>query len=109
MNFTDTEFFDINQVDSRRKTILHLACQAGDVGVVRALVQSSGVNLDIVDKDECTPLCVALRDQHLEIAKILIEAGADVNMGGGVFGSPLLLAVVRSNLHMVDLLIKRNA
>jgi hypothetical protein len=37
-NFTETEFFDINQVDTRKKTILHLACQAGDVGVVRALV-----------------------------------------------------------------------
>jgi ankyrin repeat protein len=37
-NFTETEFFDINQVDTRKKTILHLACQAGDAGVVRALV-----------------------------------------------------------------------
>jgi ankyrin repeat protein len=65
--------------------------------------------LDILDKDECTPLCVALRDQHFEIAKLLIDAGADVNIGGGIFGSALLLAVVRSNLQMVDLLVKRNA
>jgi ankyrin repeat protein len=65
--------------------------------------------LDILDKDECTPLCVALRDQHFEIAKLLIDSGADVNIGGGIFGSALLLAVVRSNLQMVDLLVKRNA
>jgi ankyrin repeat protein len=51
-----------------------------------------------------------LREQHFEIARILIEANADVNAGGGeIFGSALHLAVVRSNLQIVDLLIKKMA
>jgi len=28
----------------------------------------------------------------------LIESGADVNIGGGIYGSALLLAVVRTDL-----------
>ena len=98
VSFTETEYYDINKVDSRKKTFLHLACQAGDYGVVRALLETPGINLDIMDKEECTPLCVALREQQFEIAKLLVEAGADVNVGGGIYGSALLLAVVRSNL-----------
>lgn len=40
---------------------------------------------------------------------MLIEAGADVNMGGGVYGSALNLAIVRTNLLITDMLIKRGA
>ena len=101
--------FDINHTDSRKKTILHIACMNGDLGVVKALIETEGIDLDIVDKEECTPLCIAIRDSHFEIAKLLIEAGADVNLGGGYFGSALHLAVVRANLLLVDMMIKRRA
>jgi len=54
--------------------------------------------MNILDKDQCTPLCVAIRDFKFEAAKLLIESGADVNIGGGIYGSALLLAVVRTDL-----------
>lgn len=108
-DFTDY-MFDINHTDSRQKTLLHHAAATGDIGFVKALINVPDINLNILDKDDCTPLCVALREQHFEIAKILIEADADVNAGGGeIFGSALHLAVVRSNLLIVDLLIKKLA
>jgi uncharacterized protein len=44
-----------------------------------------------------------------EAAKILIESGADVNIGGGIYGSALHLAVVRTNLLLTDMMIKRGA
>ena len=65
--------------------------------------------MNILDKDDCTPLCVALRDHQFEAAKILIESGADVNLGGGIFGSALHLSVVRTNLLLTDMMIKRGA
>lgn len=45
----------------------------------------------------------------MEIAKTLIEAGADPNVGGGTNGSPLHMAVVRGSLLITDMLIKRGA
>jgi ankyrin repeat protein len=39
----------------------------------------------------------------------LIEAGADVNKGGGVYGSALHLSIVRTNLLLTDMMIKRGA
>jgi ankyrin repeat protein len=78
------------------------------MGVLKALIRNSA-NLDIMDKDECTPLCVAIRENNFECAKLLIESGADVNVGGGVYGSALHLAIVRTNLLITDMLIKRGA
>jgi ankyrin repeat protein len=96
-------------MDTRQRTLLHTAAYNGDLGVVRGLLCTQGINLDILDKDECTPLCIALRDSHFEMAQVLIEAGADVNLGGGIYGSALHLAVVRANLLLTDMLIKRGA
>ena len=39
----------------------------------------------------------------------MIETGADVNIGGGVYGSALHLAIVRTNLLLTDMMIKRGA
>ena len=81
----------------------------GDLGVIQALLTCDNINLDLLDKDECTPLCIAIRESYFEIAKLLIEANADVNLGGGIFGSALHLSVVRANLQLTDLMIKRGA
>lgn len=65
--------------------------------------------MDILDKDECSPLCIAVRECQFSAAKTLIESGADVNIGGGVYGSALHLAIVRTNLMLTDMMIKRGA
>jgi ankyrin repeat protein len=70
------------------------------------LLDNSLVNPNILDKDHCTPLCLAIREGNFEIARILIESGkVDVNLGGGVFGSPLHLAVVRLEIWLIQALI----
>jgi len=76
---------------------------------VRALLETSGIDIDVLDKEDCTPLCTSIRDSQPDIAKLLIEAGSDVNQGGGLYGSALHLAVVRGNLLLIDMLIKRKA
>jgi ankyrin repeat protein len=58
-----TEYmFDINHTDSREKTLLHHAAALGDLGFVRGLLQLPDIDLNILDKDDCTPLCVSLRE-----------------------------------------------
>jgi len=52
---------------------------------------------------------VSIRDCKFDAAKILIESGSDVNIGGGIYGSALHLAVVRTHLDLTDLMIKRGA
>ena len=66
-------------------------------------------DLDLLDKDECSPLCIAIREQKRAAASNLILAGADVNNGGGIFGSSLHLAVVKSDLKLLKLMIAKGA
>lgn len=63
-----------------------------------------------MDKDNCTPLCLAIRDEKFAAAQILIDSEeVDVNMGGGIYGSPLHLAVVKLEIWLIKALIKKGA
>lgn len=64
----------------------------GDTGVIEGLL-AHNANMDLCDKDNCSALSLAIRREHFEAAQVLIDAGTDVNRGGGMFGSPLHLAV----------------
>lgn len=67
-------------------------------------------NGNILDKDNCTPLSLAIREENFEAASILIESGkVDVNLGGGIYGSPLHLAVVRLEIWLIKALIDKGA
>jgi ankyrin repeat protein len=67
------------------------------------------VDMNVLDKDQCTPLCLAIRQENYSSALSLIEGGADVNKGGGIFGSPLHLAIVRLKLQIIEALVQKGA
>jgi ankyrin repeat protein len=62
-------------------------------------------NTDLHDKDSCTPLCLAIRQENYESALALIHGGANVNLGGGIFGSPMHLAIVRLKISIIQALV----
>ena len=58
----------------------------------------------------CKPVFFAARNGSLEIMKLLLDAGADVNgVGGFAKDTPLLVATVQKNLQLANLLIDRGA
>jgi ankyrin repeat protein len=74
---TNFNFFDINGY-----TLLHYACMSGDVVAVTELVGNSSVKIEQVPlfvREGITPLEMALRAGHLEVAKILFDWGANCN------------------------------
>ncbi|XP_057518772.1 ADP-ribosylation factor GTPase-activating protein AGD3-like isoform X1 [Amaranthus tricolor] len=56
-------------------TLLHLACQYADVGMVELLLQY-GANIDAVDSKGQTPLHRCITEQKIDIAKVLLMRGA---------------------------------
>ena len=74
----------------KRETLLHLAAEAGHLDVVRLLL-AANAEVDAVTPSEeflveftglvaiggTTPLLVALRNRHVEVATELLEAGAN--------------------------------
>ncbi len=57
-------------------TAVHWAVHAGNIEVVRALVDG-GANVDAANRYGVTPLSIAARDGNAELLEILLAAGAD--------------------------------
>ncbi|MDP8255127.1 MAG: ankyrin repeat domain-containing protein [Candidatus Alcyoniella australis] len=93
------------------RTALHEASQTGDVEQVQSLIDS-GTNLDRISRDDQADAALhrAVGAGHLEIARELIAAGADVNVRTGAFGwTPLHIAAAKGNDEMVGLLLDSGA
>ena len=103
---------------------LNAAVEAGNREIVSALLKAGtspdGKRADAIPQ-HLTPLIIATRRGNVEIARILIEAGADVNLVPGnclpnlenetdiAIGGPLHEAVWRNQPQIVDLLVEHKA
>jgi ankyrin repeat protein len=64
--------FDVNHIDNRMRSPLHSCAVMGHIGVLKGLLNNKLTNPNLLDKDNCTPLCLAIREEKFEVAKILI-------------------------------------
>ena len=73
---------------------LHEAARKGDLAAVRALLDK-GVKPDSPGRHGLTPLGVAASVGNFDVAKLLVERGADVNARESFFGSSVLAQATR--------------
>ena len=84
------------------------AAEQGDLQTVRSLVPKSDVNL--AQGDGMTALHWAAYQDNLEMARILIQAGANLNAANRLKAlTPLLIAAQAGDAAMLDLLLKSGA
>ncbi|KAH8678478.1 hypothetical protein BX600DRAFT_493725 [Xylariales sp. PMI_506] len=85
-------------------------CPSRQLDILKLLL-ARPVELDAVDSNHETVLLAAIEYGNLEIVKLILDSGADVN-GIGVYGasySPLQKAVAKGDYNMVQYLITRGA
>jgi uncharacterized protein len=87
-----------------RETPLILACEEGQVEVVRWLVDK-GAAINLRDAEGRTALGVALWGDHLTVVKLLMEGGAEPAIISGLCGSPLSKASALGRLEVVRLIL----
>jgi|GEM_PF-5526510 len=81
----------------------------GDLeGVKEALSRGADINF-VTDYYIMSALHHAVIGNHIEIAKFLLENGADVDMVDGLDSTRLISAVQEGNIDMIRLLLKYNA
>ncbi|KAI6241682.1 Palmitoyltransferase [Aphelenchoides fujianensis] len=86
------------------------AAQVGDIDALRSMLDSQTISAGAVDSDDCSLLHWAAINNRLDLAKLLIERGAEVNAIGGVLSStPLHWASRHGHAAMVALLIQNGA
>jgi ankyrin repeat protein len=73
---------------------LHAAAADGNVTAIKELL-ANGVKLDAINSDGETALLVATHGNQIDAARVLIEAGADVNKKDFINDSPYLYAGAR--------------
>jgi TonB family protein len=108
---------EIDAVDYKKNTPLHLACRFGDMETVVLLIHH-GANVNFQNKRGLTPLHFAV-DRYftlnwcspakLEIASYLIENGAEVNIKDNKNNTPLDYAAMYCNKDLAGLLMRNGA
>jgi ankyrin repeat protein len=103
-----------------RSRVLHEAAKRGDADMVSLLLRARA-DVDVVDGKENSPLLLACKGGHLEIAKMLVVNGADASAAPPSWspgdsswtedsGDTLLLAACRAgNLALVEFLVVKGA
>ena len=101
--------FDINAQDfATGRSWLHMAARHNHMSVIETLIKEK-VEVNVLDKERYSPMCLAIKHHNLDSAMIILEAGAEINYGGGPFGTALHMAVLKNELWLVKELIKRGA
>lgn len=72
---------------------LFRACAMGHIAIVQLIISDPKIDINKTHLHNCTPLIIAIKNRHADIANILIENGASPYIVSRQGHSPLYLAV----------------
>ncbi|EDW26880.1 GL14545 [Drosophila persimilis] len=88
---------DLSGTNHDQRTALHLACQLGNVEIVKYLLHN-GVSVHVRDRYDRTPLLEAVSTDSHEIIQLLINCGAHLTGSSRAVGEQLCAAAARGSL-----------
>jgi ankyrin repeat protein len=95
--------------NSEQQTALHEAAERGDLARTEELIRSKIARIDALNGRRETPLIIAARSGHCEVADYLLKAGADLEIRDYHGHSALLAATRSSHPKIVELLLTTGA
>lgn len=98
--------FDPNTRNEKGAPGLYLALQEGALKVARVLIDSPRLKAETRNAADESPLMMAALKGHVDLARQLIQKGADVNKPGW---TPLHYAATGGHLDMIRLLLEEHA
>ncbi|CAG9860300.1 unnamed protein product [Phyllotreta striolata] len=103
---------DLARLDRHGQSVLHYAVNSGNTDMVKYLLTILEKDLSINQTDACcfTPLHIAAGNGDIEMTRLLLNKGANVNaIGGRLRENSLQVAVRGAFLHIVKLLVEAGA
>ncbi len=70
----------INLTQKDGHAAIHIAAMKNSSKTLATLLAEQQIQINLVDRDNCTPLMLASQKGHLESVKVLVEAGADLTV-----------------------------
>ena len=106
--------YEVRGKESRREnleqwTAFHQCIREGKCDLLRILCAAPGGKLDMKDGDGETPLFVASQNGDVNLLKVLIEAGANVNPVAKDGWTALMMAARDGHYESAELLLKAGA
>jgi len=98
---------DINAKNDNGETALHMASHENHQQIVELLLEQEKINLEARSKKGSSPLLVAVYMGNLEIAKLLLEKGADINAKNDNGETALHMASSRGHKQIEKLLLEQ--
>ncbi|KAJ2990251.1 hypothetical protein NUW58_g3045 [Xylaria curta] len=98
---------DVNFKSQDGVTPLHIAASQGNLELLKLLVKGVGVNVDVFDSNNNTPLSLACKSEDL--VRVLLEAGANPNAEMRPGYPALPIAVSLGTEEVVRLLVQHGA
>lgn len=86
----------------------HYAAVEGHAGFIQHLLDHIRVDVNMVDRDQCTAIYYAAANGHKEVLEVLLRAGADPNVCS-IRRSPLHCAIEWNRLDCILLLLEHGA
>ncbi|KAF7723583.1 hypothetical protein EC973_001824 [Apophysomyces ossiformis] len=105
IQWLEREAIDVNIYDKQYNTPLSVVASNGNQHAVEVFIKHGA----LPDFQESTSLINAIREKHYEIARLLIQAGANVNRKVGKVSSPLQYAVKTEKHRFVQLILDAGA
>ncbi|WP_437917815.1 ankyrin repeat domain-containing protein [Sphingobacterium sp. LRF_L2] len=100
----------IDEISSHGFTPLGIATHFGQEGVVRILLSKrADPNISSQNGYQVYPLHTALTGNYNQISKMLVEAGAEVNIFQNARITPLHIAAQQGNIDMIIVLLENGA
>lgn len=102
--------YEINGRGFHGETPLTASCRTGQVEVVNRHL-SSGADISLPSLEGCMPLCIAVDQIYMDVARVLLEAGADVDIRDieEIGRTPLIWASSHGHLELAKLLVGHGA
>ena len=107
INSPTPNIYDYSQDDVAGINVLMMAVNSNDIQGVSFFSKAGGVLVNQKNIGGATALHIASREGFLEIAKILIENGADVNAIDNEGWTPLMRANINGHHEVVGLLVSK--
>lgn len=101
--------FLLSMRDSSNQTLLHIAIHFEHYDIVNFLIQQSLPINDDYNLFNMSPLLKAIKENHLDIAELLLDYGADIEAVNSQYGTPLIYAIEHQSFEMVKILLDYGA
>jgi ankyrin repeat protein len=106
---SDTRGFVSKPIDEYPSIELHYAVFCGFSGLAKHLIITHGLDVNAKADEDRTPLHVASRLGHADVAQVLLEYEADINAQDSFKWAPLHSAATEGHPKVVQLLLERGA